>query len=348
MTAHEPDPSPADVHAMMAELRDLVGDLGLGEDVPPQSPLPRERAPVTAFLKEGTAGAGAVAQANARSGQAYDDDAEFDADEDDDSDAVPLWEAEVAEVAELVNAITLWDAFAPELETAPSRPWTPAAAMAVVEPAAPPRPPATPRRPLPRRWAAPFRNRVFTAITGLAAVAAIAVLVVTRLDLGHTSGPSQPVSGAAFEVTTLRTVSATSALEVAHAPSTISFSSDAPAIYLDIVYRNVTASDTLRLKITLQRVGTAITTSQLVSDVTHRNLDPGGEIAVTIEAPAGGFQPGTYTVSAMHGAHLERDITFVVQRSATFSPSPSASGSASASASASATATPSPAASTTP
>ncbi|HEV7677088.1 MAG TPA: hypothetical protein VGQ42_00805 [Candidatus Dormibacteraeota bacterium] len=346
MTAHEPEPSPADVRQMMAELRDLVGDLGLGEDLPPQSPVPRERAPVTAFLKEGAAGMGAVAQADAATGRAYDDDDDDDDEEFEDSDAVPLWEAEVAEVAELVNAMTLWDAFAPELETAPSRPWTPAAAMAAVQPAAPPRPPAVQRQPLLRRWSVPFRNRLFTAITGLAAVAAIAVLLVTRLDLGHTAGPSQAVSGAPFQVTTLRTVSATTPREVASAPAKISFSSDVPAIYLDIVYRNVTASDTLRLRITLQPVGTAVTTSQLVSDVTHSNLDPGGEIAVTIQAPAGGFLPGTYTVTAMHGAHLEQDIQFVVQGSATFSPGASTTGTAFASPGATATA--SPAASTTP
>jgi hypothetical protein len=323
MTAHEPEPSPADVRQMMAELSDLVGDLGLGEDVPPQPRLPRERAPVTAFLKEGAAGMGAVAEADIATGG---DDVELD--EDEDSDAVPLWEAEVAEVAELASAISLWDAFAPEMDSVPSRPWTPEAAMAVLEPAAPPRPPAAPRQPLLRRWTALFGKRVFTVVTGLAAVAAIAVLVVTRLDLGHTTGPSQAVSGAAFQVTTMRTVDATSALDVAHAPTKISFSSDVPAIFVDIVYRNVTKADTLRLRITLQPVGTSASTSLPVSDVTHSNLDPGGEIAVTIEAPPSGFQAGTYTVTALHGAHLEQELTFVVERSATFSPSPSASAAA--------------------
>jgi hypothetical protein len=157
-----------------------------------------------------------------------------------------------------------------------------------------------------------LHSRLFTVVAAAAMLLAIAALVITRLDLGHTSGPPQAVPSAPFEVTSMRTVQATSASAVAHAPTVDRFPRNVPAIYVDLVYRNVTPQDSLRLIISLLPSvgGNGLLTP--VSDVIHSNLDPGGEIAVTVEAPPNGFVPGTYTVMALHSDHLDQSITFRV------------------------------------
>ena len=128
----------------------------------------------------------------------------------------------------------------------------------------------------------------------------------------------------------MRTVQATSAPAVAHAPTLDRFARNLPAIYIDIVYRNITAQDSLRLIISL--VPSTGTNPLLtpVSDVVHSNLDPGGEIAVTVEAPPAGFVPGSYTVIALHNDHLEQRVTFTVDAGPATPPAlPSQSGSTS-------------------
>ena len=300
MTPQEQEPSPGDMRKLLDELTDLVGELGLAD------PSATSQPPVSRTAYAGD-----------------DDDTYGDEEYEDDAYAEePAEEAAPVAVA-TVETAGLWEAFAPELEANPPRAWSPAAAMAVIEPGSPPRPPRRLRPP------PPLHSRLFTAAVAAAALLAIAALVITRLDLGHTSGPPQSLSAAPFEVTSMRTVQATSAPAVAHAPTLDRFARNVPAIYIDIVYRNVTAQDSLRLIISLVPL---TGTNQLltpVSDVVHSNLDPGGEIAVTVEAPPAGFVPGSYTVIALHGDHEQR-ITFTVDAGpATPSALPSPSGSVS-------------------
>ena len=155
------------------------------------------------------------------------------------------------------------------------------------------------------------RPHLFTVVTVAAVLVAAAVFAFSRLDLGHTSGPPQAIAQSAFQVTGLRTVSAKTPQQVAGAPTARRFLSSASAIYLDINYRNVTARDALRIVILLQPDQNGETPST-VSDNTHTGLDSGGEIALTVEAPPGGFAPGTYTVRALHDDHLEQTWSFEV------------------------------------
>jgi len=261
-----------DVRGLMAELGSLVDDLGLESTAPPRPAAPEP----------------AVAPEEAPEELA----------------TVPMWEP-----ADEVAPAPLWDTFSPHLESdAPPRPWSPAAAMAVLEPAAPPgghRFTATPAAPRERR------PHGFTVLTAVAVVVAAAVFAFSRLDLGHTSGPAHPVTSVDFTVTGMHTVQAGSASQVAHAPLQRRFLTTVPAIFLDITYANVHPADTLRIVILLQpdQIDLPPTT---VSDETHSHLDPGGEIALTVEAPKGGFTPGTYTVRALHDTHLEQVWTFEV------------------------------------
>jgi hypothetical protein len=200
----------------------------------------------------------------------------------------------------------LWETFSPHLSESPPRPWSPAAAMAVVEPADPP---------FGHRIAAPEtrdrRPHLFTIVTAVAVLVAVLVFVFTRLDLGSTSGPARAVSQVGFSVTGLRTVSARSAQSVAGAPAQQRFLSSVPAIFLDVTYQNPSPSEAVRIVVQLlpAQQGTGATT---VSDETHAALDRGGEIVVTLVAPPGGFAPGTYTVRALHDGHLDQTWSFQV------------------------------------
>lgn len=236
---------------------------------------------------------------------------------------VPMWEsadpvdeppAEPAAVPAVEPAgSSLWDHFSPELAAKPARPWSPAAAMVELEPLAPPgsRGPSVWAEPMRPFWR--HRPHAFTVLTTVAAIVALAVFVFSRVDLGRTTGPSQPVTHPAFVLDTLRAVSATSAAQVRTAKTVTSYPASAQAIYLDITYRNVTADDVLQVVILLrpQQEGQAAVT---VSDQTHGHLDPGGEVAITVPAPPGGFTPGSYEVRALHDGTLEQSITFTVQQ----------------------------------
>ncbi len=272
-----------DVRGVVAEIGDLVEDLGLveaGERPEPQL-------------------AAAAAQAE-------------------ELPAVPMWESAAADdalpatSAPAAAAGPLWEHFASGVSTQPSRPWSPAAAMVELEPLEPPD--RAPGRPVAQPAAAPRRERwphAFTVVTAAAVLVASAVFAFTRLDLGHTSGPGRPVAHPAFVLQTMRVVAATSPAQVPTAPVAEHFPASAPAIYLDLSYRNATPDDALRVVIILQpqQQGQPAVT---VSDETHRNLDPGGEIAVTVDAPPGGFTPGTYSVRALHDGTLEQQATFQV------------------------------------
>lgn len=230
--------------------------------------------------------------------------------------AVPMWESADAPPATPGAAATgstsLWETFSPELSSHPPRPWSAAAAMVVLEPIAPPGSSrASDRVPQPRTASGSRRPHAFTVVTTLAVLVAAAVFAFSRMDLGHTTGPQEPVAHAAFVVDSMRVVSAKSAAQVPSAPTAQRFPSTAPAIYLDVAYRNVSPSDALQIVIILepQHAGQPPVT---VSDERHRNLDAGGEIAVTVEAPPGGFTPGTYTVRALHDGTLEQSATFQV------------------------------------
>jgi hypothetical protein len=236
---------------------------------------------------------------------------------DDELDAVPMWESAAAEppitAVEAVPPTALWETFSPELAARPVRPWSPAAAMVALEPIAPPdaphaAPAKAPSAPLWQR-----RPHAFTLLTAVAMLVALAVFAFSRLDLGHTTGPARPVAGPAFVLDTLRTVAAGSPAQVPSAKLLRSFPASATAIYLDVTYRNVTPSDTLQIVILLQPAhpGQPAVT---VSDETHRNLPSGGEIAVTVEAPPGGFTPGTYEVRALHDGTLEQSTTFQIRQ----------------------------------
>lgn len=229
-------------------------------------------------------------------------------------EAVPLWETAEPEPPRAypepepaTPGVTLWDAFSPELAAAPPRPWSPAAAMVVVEPAAPPGAPARTTRAAER-----FRPHAFTILTAVAVLVAAAIFTFSRLDLGHTTGPAQPVAHAAFILDTLRTVAASSPDRVPQARTTTEFPANAAAIYLDVTYRNVVAADTLQVVILLKPQQNGQPTVA-VSDQTHRSLNPNGEQVITVEAPPGGFTPGTYEVRALHDGTLEQSTTFTVR-----------------------------------
>jgi len=276
MTARPQRPSADDVRGLMAELGELVQDLGL--ETPPAEPPP--------------------AQADTAPPPAAEPPPA--------PEAVPMWEAAEAPPAALAPTL----AIAPQrLDEAP-RAWSPAAAMVVIEPAAPPQGHRTRALPVSSRTRRPH---AFTIVTALAVLVAGAVFAFSRLDLGHTTGPTQPVSQVAFEVTGLRTVAAASAAEVSRQPLTTRFPSTVAAVYLDVTYRNVAAADAMRVVILLQPdLGNA--PQSTVSDQTHTGLDPGGEVVLTVPAPGGGFTPGTYTVRVLHDGHLEQTATFQVSQ----------------------------------
>jgi len=235
----------------------------------------------------------------------------------DSSDLVPLWEPAAED--EPVTLVPLWEAFAPELDADPPRAWSLAAAMEVIEPAAPPAPPgggAGRRRLLSR-----LRPRLFTLTTAAAVLVAAAVVVLTHLDLGHTSGPATPVVGQPFQVSMMRTVDATSASTVAAAPTLSHFPPHTAQVYMDVAYRNATQGDRLRLVIALLPPAGSGGNPVQVGDQTHV-LPPGGEIAVTIQGPSTGFSPGEYTVTAFHDGHLEQSVDFSIDAAPAAGPTP--------------------------
>lgn len=236
---------------------------------------------------------------------------------------IPLWESSADATEHEPELVPLWDAFAPELDAEPPRAWSLEAAMEVVEPAAPPRAPGDPRAPVLLRLTRAVRPRIFTVTVVAAVLVALAVVVFSRLDLSQTTGPAQPVSKAAFAVTVMRTVDATSAAAVAQAPTLSTFPAHTTQVYMDVAYRNATQGDTLRLVIDLLPPAGSGGNPVPVGDQTHQ-LPLGGEIAVTIQGPASGFSPGSYTVTAFHDGHLEQSLTFSVAAngSATASPTP--------------------------
>ena len=368
MTGRASNDEPGDVRELLAELEALVDDLGLDEQAA-QSPRARDARSDWAGADDSTTPWADDADDDAEAALAAAFATELDAEpvhpalrggdaeelaqlatalsvpprprgEGGESGAVPLWESADASPSEL----SLWDAFAPELDAAPPRAWSPAAAMAVVEPAAPPSRPVVQGPSRLRRAGAAMRSRLFTAATIAALVVAVGVIALTRLDLGHTSGPVSPVSHPGFAVTQMRTVDALTADAVGTAPTVRSFPASRTAIFMDIAYRNASSADTLRLVITM--LPSAGTGGQPISvdDQTHA-LPQGGEIAVTIRGLGAGFAPGIYTVTAFHDGHLEQSLTFTVESvapSASPGASPTAPPSASAAPSASASATASP------
>jgi hypothetical protein len=283
MKARPQRPSAKDVRGLMAELGEMVEDLGL------ETPAPPRPSPASSPAPPASPPADSPAALTAEAIEAI--------------DAVPMWESAEAEPA----ADTLWEAFSPHLVGAAPRPWTPEAAMATVPPEAPPGGRAALAAPAAPRLRRPH---AFTIVTAIAVVAAGAVVTLSRLDLGHTSGPAQPVTNVGFTVTGLRSVAAASAQQVRQAPTVKTFLTSAPAIFLDIDYMQANPDDALRVIILLQRGGGAAETT--VSDETHSHLDSGGEIALTVEAPTGGFLSGTYTVRALHDGHLDQTWTFAV------------------------------------
>jgi hypothetical protein len=322
-----------DVRGVVEELGELVGDLGLGDPGMPatdqasaaaeptipelgaETPSAAEQHVLTAAGPELTAG---VLKRSSSFSEA--DAAELArlvaaATGDGSAQITPLWESAADD--DSPEPTTLWDAFAPELDAAPPRAWTPAAASEVLEPAAPPGAPTEP--PDRHRLADAFRSRLFTATTVAAVVVAIAVVILTRIDFGSTTGPAHPVSKAAFEVTTMRTVDATSAATVALAPTHSHFAPKATQVFMDVAYRNAAKGDTIRLVISLLPPAGSGGTPLKVGDQTHQ-LPAGGEIAVTIQGPSTGFSPGDYTVTAFHDGHLEQSLTFTVDATTPTSP----------------------------
>jgi len=341
MKEREHKPARRQVRGVVEELGDLVENLGLVEtSAPPpatERPLaapPPPSAPTWRSGPEVVTGAGASTlhkpppQALVIAPAAEPDAAPpvpeppgLEAAEPEPLPVVPMWEsaADVAPApAPAVAAAetagpNLWEHFAPQLAAKPGRPWSPAAAMVQLEPLAPPgsRGPSVWAEPIRPFWRQ--RPHAFTVLTTVAAVVALAVFVFSRVDLGRTSGPSQPVAHPAFVLDTLRAVDAASAGQVRGARSTTHYPASAPDIFLDVTYRNVTAEDSLQIVILLQPQQdrqVAVT----VSDQTHRHLDPGGEVAITVPAPPGGFNPGTYEVRALHDGTLEQSVTFTVDQ----------------------------------
>jgi hypothetical protein len=320
MTGKLPRDDAADVRGVLAELEELVGDLGLEAPpaphraaLPPPVKRPRakkitaagESEPEHALAQDDAAELTALAAAVAGVGP-------------EPGEVVPLWEVTDAfppDERAPQEDVTLWDAFAPELDATPPRPWSTVAAMEVVEPAAPPRPNAEPRARGIRRLAGAVRPRLFTAATIAAVLIAVVVVVLTRLDFGHTAGPATPVAKAAFQVTLMRTVDATAATSVPFAKTTSNFPPKTTQVFMDVVYRNAAAGDTLRLVISVLPPAGSGGNPTLVGDQTHQ-LPAGGEIAVTIQGPATGFAPGAYTVTAFHDGHLEQSVNFTVDATA--------------------------------
>ena len=313
-------PRRSDVRGVVEELGELVEDLGLveptavppapadaaadapAEERPSLAAPPPPSAPVWRSGPEVRTGSGAAAPPP------------VEEDEPTPIEAVPMWESatDTEETEPAAAASPLWETFSQELSAAPPRPWSPAAAMVVLEPLGPPE---VPHVAPPSNYVSPWQRRphVFTIVTAVAVAIALAVLIFSRLDLGRTSGPPKPVLSAPFSVTMLRTVDATSAAQVPKAKSVQSFPAGAAAIYIDVVYSNVGAGDALQIVILLKpQLDTqpAVT----VSDETHRNLDPNGEIAVSVAAPPGGFTPGSYEVRAIHDGTLEKSATFQVEQ----------------------------------
>lgn len=317
MKERPPKPRRSDVRGVVEELGELVEDLGLVDtDAPPPPPRlavpPPPSAPVWRSGPEVRTGSGAAATP-APPPLVPVEPVEPEEDEEDELDAVPMWEsADVAAPEPAAPAPGLWETFSPELSATPVRPWSPAAAMVVLEPLGPPE---APHVEPPREYVSPWQKRphAFTVFTAVAVAIALAVFIFSRLDLGRTSGPAKPVQQAAFTVSALRTVEAGSAAQVPKAKTTQRFPSSAPAIYLDVTYSNVSPGDALQIVIILEpQLSTqpAVT----VSDQTHRNLDPAGEIAISVAAPPGGFTPGSYEVRAIHDGTLEQSATFQVDQ----------------------------------
>ncbi|HZS15193.1 MAG TPA: hypothetical protein VFC09_11385 [Candidatus Dormibacteraeota bacterium] len=341
MTAPTPREDAPDVRNLLAELEELVDDLGLDSTAPSgrasaERPRDRRRERRLAAVKAELAAAAEELPPGTEDDLGDDQDIALAGDLDlpdhytmlpadaaelaalasavsgapgTDVELVPFWETADDET---VERVPLWDAFSPELEARPARAWSPAAAMEVVEPAAPPAPAAAPRQARLVRVAGAVRRRLFTAVTVAAVLIAAAVLVITHVQLGQTSGPATPQVKAAFEVTTMRTVDATSPSDVAQAPTRSSFPAGVTRVFMDVVYRNAAQGDTLRLVISLLPPAGSGGTPVQVGDQTHQ-LPTGGEIAVTIQGPSSGFSPGDYTVSAFHDGHLEQSLTFSVE-----------------------------------
>ena len=332
-----------DVRDLMAELGSLVDDLGLHDGTEPLTrPLPPQADAATPAVPQlaappppsapvwrsgpevrtGTvASAGAAPPLAASSAPAAPPaepepvvESEPELEPLHPADLVPMWET--AAPAETAAAAEEPDAAVATLDRSPlarddfeaPRPWSPAAAMAVVEPAAPPGYVA-PKPTSPSLWRR--RPHAFTVVTALAVAVAAAVFAFSRVDLGRTTGPAQPITRNAFAVDVLRTVAVSAPAKVHSAATVGHYPGNAGSINLDVAYSNVAAGDTLQIVILLQpaSAGQAAVT---VSDETHANLDPGGEMAITVPAPAGGFAPGTYEVRALHDGTLEKSTTFQV------------------------------------
>ena len=286
---------PKQIKGVVSELSELVGDLGLDDAKPHHTAIPPDDAAELAALAAAVEGV---------------EGAEL-------PEAIPLWEtADVAESATSTPAddVALWDAFAPELDPTPARPWTPEAAMAVVEPGAPDTAASSADTPRRRGWLRLSLPRLFTAATVAAVLVAVAVVVLTRLDFGHTAGPAQPSVRSPFEVTVMHTVDATSAASVPYAKTASHFPAKATQIFMDVVYRNAAPGDTLRIVINALPPAGSGGNPTKVGDQTHA-LPDSGEIAITILGPASGFEPGEYSVNAFHDGHLEQSLGFTVDAS---------------------------------
>ncbi|TMB90911.1 MAG: hypothetical protein E6J45_07820 [Chloroflexi bacterium] len=216
------------------------------------------------------------------------------------------------------NAGRIPDAVMPRARVAPAsaapgRPWTLSAAMEPV-------PDGTRHRPdrLIRDGAADARallaaagrrSRRVRAVTALLCLLLAGTAALLLLRFFQRPAVSQPGQGPpSVALTALRTVAASIPSQAVTAPTARIFARGTPSVFVDVHYRG-RAVDPLTLLVVSRTISTAATTTVLRRSYV---LASGGEAVIALDAPAGGFAAGVYTVMAQLQGALLGDTSFTV------------------------------------
>jgi len=225
--------------------------------------------------------------------------------------AEPMWEA--ADRAPLRPAMRAveprrWAATMPggAWETAVAavepggRPWSPAAAMvAIAAPAG--------RRPTEAEPEEERSSWVMSAVSAVALLVAIAVFVVSRLDLASTTGPP-PVR--AFAVTELHAV-AGAGTDVGSAPNQDHFPANVALIRVRATYVGARGGDLLEFR--LSQPPGAVTRQATLLNRSFTVDSEAGDVTVTVSPPTGQpFLPGIYTLEATRNSVVVASAIFTI------------------------------------
>lgn len=225
----------------------------------------------------------------------------------------PMWEAAPAHDEEDVVG-GLWPA--PTVPLADGmRPWSVIAATR-------PLPPLQPAGVVP----APVvqgHSRAMTVTAAVAMVVAILVIVATRISLVRTPGPDHASVQPNFTVSQMRTVEAATESGVDQAPSTTTFASTVPGIYVVVTFSGAGEGDRLELRVT-REAPTAGDQPVGIDDTTYPVTTAGSGVAhFLLHDPQGvPLPPGRYTVTAVHGTRTVGSVAFQVVEVPAPSPAP--------------------------